>query len=184
VVTPSGRVIQRSYRGLKAGQYYSFAGKSGAEQDTLEVFRTDRGREVRGGGGIVPDIALTAVPPLPAWWSVAVDSGWYEAVADSVATLLPKAPAQRLEWFDARAQWQTRLVEPLLVRVHGRLGIVAAPDSVLLARLGRILAHRAAEVRWGPDAGDEFLLRNDPDIQAAMGYWDRLGSLLGGGAGQ
>jgi hypothetical protein len=50
--------------------------------------------------------------------------------------------------------------------------------------LGRILAHRVTEVRWGPDAGDEFLVRNDPDIQAAMGYWDRLGSLLGGGAGQ
>lgn len=184
VVTPSGRVIQRSYHGLKAEQYYSFAGKSGAGQDTLALFHTDRGREVRGGGGITPDIVLPGSPVLPAWWSVAVDSGWYEAVADSIATLLPKAPAQRLEWYDARAEWQTRLVEPLLVRVHGRLGIAAAPEPGLLARLGRILAHRAAEVRWGPDAGDEFLVRNDPDIQGAMGYWDRLASLLGGAARQ
>jgi carboxyl-terminal processing protease len=182
VVTPSGRVIQRSYRGLKAEQYYSFAGKSGTEADTLTVYHTDRGREVRGGGGIAPDVELAGPAALPGWWSVAVDSGWYEAVADSVATLLPKAPAQRQQWYDARSDWQSRLVEPLLARVQGRLGLTTTPGPALSARLGRILAHRAAEVRWGPDAGDEFLLRNDPDIQAAMGYWDRLGALLGGAA--
>jgi carboxyl-terminal processing protease len=182
ILSPSGRVIQRSYHGLKAGQYYSFAGKSGAEQDTLAVFHTDHGRVVRGGGGIVPDIPLPGSVALPPWWSVAVDSGWYEAVADSVAALLPKEPAQRLTWFDARADWQTRLVLPLLARVHQRLAITAVPDSQLSARLGRILAHRASEVRWGPDAGDEFLLHNDPDIRAAMDYWSRLSALLGTGS--
>ena len=109
---------------------------------------------------------------------LAVDSGWYEAVADSVATLLPREPAQRTKWYEARAEWQSRLVEPMLARVHTRLKVAASPDSMLAARLGRILAHRAAEVRWGRDAGDEFLVHNDPDIQAAMGYWDRLPKLL------
>jgi hypothetical protein len=59
-----------------------------------------------------------------------------------------------------------------------------SPDSLLAAGLGRILARPEAGVRCGPDAGDEFLVRNDPDIQAAMGYWDRLGSLRGGTARQ
>jgi carboxyl-terminal processing protease len=58
VVTPSGRVIQRAYHGLKTEQYYSFAGRSGAEQDTLKTYQTEHGRSVRGGGGIVPDITL------------------------------------------------------------------------------------------------------------------------------
>lgn len=178
IVTPSGRIIQRSYRGLKAAQYYSFAGKSGAEQDTVQLFHTDHGREVRGGGGIVPDIALPATATLPAWWSAAVDSGWYEAIPDSVASLLPKDQAARLHWFDAHEEWQTRLVVPFLERVRTRLGITASTDTLVSARLGRILAHRAAEVRWGADAGDEFMLRNDPDIKAAMAYWDRLGTLL------
>ena len=181
VVTPSGRVIQRSYRGIKAEQYYSFAGKSGAEQDTLTIYHTDHGREVRGGGGIEPDILLPDPADLPRWWGVAVDSGWYEAVADSVASLLPKEPAKRTQWFDARADWQTRVVAPFLARVHDRLGITSIPDSLLAGRLGRILAHRAAEVRWGPDAGDEFALHNDPDLQAALGYWDRLPALLAAG---
>jgi carboxyl-terminal processing protease len=184
VVTPSGRVIQRSYRGLKAEQYYSFAGQGGAEPDTLEVFHTDAGRAVRGGGGIVPDIPLPATASLPVWWSAVADSGWYDAIADSVATLLPRAPAERMGWFRAREEWQTRLVGPLLERVHSRLGISGTPDSALTARLGRILAHRAAEVRWGAEAGDEFVLLNDPDIQAAMTCWDRLGALLGGSGGK
>jgi hypothetical protein len=47
--------------------------------------------------------------------------------------------------------------------------------------LGRILAYRVAEVRWGSDAADEFRLRNDPDVRAAMRYWDRLPTLLSGG---
>lgn len=178
IVTPSGRVIQRSYQGLKAEQYYGFAGRGGAEQDTLTLFRTDNGREVRGGGGIAPDVTLQQPAALPGWWSEAVDSGWYEAVADSVASLLPREPAQRLKWSEAREEWQSRLVEPMLARVHTRLRVVASPDSATAARLGRILAFRAAEVRWGPDAAEEFVTRNDPDIQAAMGYWETLPRLL------
>jgi carboxyl-terminal processing protease len=178
VVTPSGRIIQRSYRGLRTSQYYSLAGRTGSAEDTLEVFRTDRGREMRGGGGVTPDVALNRSADLPIWWGVVGDSGWYEAVSDSVAALLPADAAGRQRWIGTPAEWQDRLVTPLLQRVRGRLGVAGDLEPALLARLGRILAHRAAEVRWGPEAADEFLVRNDPDIQAAMGYWDRLPSLL------
>lgn len=181
VVTPSGRIIQRSYQGLKAAQYRSFAGQGGAVQDTSTIFYTDQKRVIRGGGGIVPDIALPGPVKLAPWWSAAADSGWYEAVADSVAVLLPKDLPAKARWFDAQAEWQTALVAPFMSRVKTRLGVQAVPDSALTARLGRILAYRVTEVRWGPDAADEFLLRNDPDIRAAMGHWDRLNTFLGGG---
>jgi hypothetical protein len=35
-------------------------------------------------------------------------------------------------------------------------------------------------VRWGPDARDEFLVRNDPDVRAAADYFRRLPELLSG----
>jgi len=63
VITPSGRVIQRRYHGIGYEQYLSFAGKSGAEEDTLAVYKTDAGRSVRGGGGIVPDIVVPIIAP-------------------------------------------------------------------------------------------------------------------------
>jgi len=179
IATPSGRVIQRAYRGLKAAQYYSFAGVSGAEQDTVATYRTDRGRLVRGGGGIVPDVDLPRSAPLPAWFSVAADSGWIEAVADSVAVLLPKEPAGLNTWLGAPGEWQARLVAPFVARAQARLGINDLPEEAVLARLGRILGHRATEVRWGPDASDEFLVRNDPDVRAALGEWGRLAEVPG-----
>lgn len=182
IVTPSGRIIQRSYRGLKAEQYYAFAGKGGAGQDTAAVFHTDRGREVRGGGGLAPDVLLPRSANLPAWFSVAADSGWIEAVADSVAALLPKDSKARAGWVADSAGWQARLVSPLMQRVTSRLKTATTPSPELLARLGRILGARATEVRWGQDGYEEFVVHNDPDIRAAMGYWPKLDSLLGGPA--
>lgn len=180
IATPSGRIIQRSYRGLKAAQYYSFAGTGGTAQDTAEVFHTDHGRVVRGGGGLAPDVELPATTPLPPWFSVAADSNWIEAVSDSVAALLGKDDKARTAWSTATADWQTRLVQPLMARVDSRLGISSQPSADLLARLGRIMGGRAAEVRWGEDGYEDFAVRNDPGIRAAMTYWPQLDGLLSG----
>lgn len=180
VVTPSGRIIQRAYRGLREGQYHSFAGRSGAEQDTSAVFLTDARRQVRGGGGITPDVEVPKSAELPGWWGVVADSGWIEAVADSVAATLPRDQAQAGAWLEGGAVWQSGLVAPLLVRVRERLKVQSEPAAPQAGRTARILAYRAAEVRWGAEAADGLLLRHDPDVRAAMGYWDRLPTLLKG----
>ena len=59
--TPSGRLIQRSYSNLSPYDYYYHYGNDPAPN--TEIRLTDGGREVYGGGGITPDIALT--PPKP-----------------------------------------------------------------------------------------------------------------------
>jgi carboxyl-terminal processing protease len=178
VITPSGRVIQRRYSGIGYEQYLSFAGRSGAEEDTLAVFKTDAGRVVRGGGGIVPDIVVPIIAPLPVWWSAAADSGFDDAVSDSVAQTLPATPAARVAWLTAEGEWRAKLVPPFLARVRTRLGVRALTDSLLDQRLARILAARAAEVRWGPEALDEFVLRNDRTIRVATEQFPRLRELL------
>jgi len=178
VVTPSGRVIQRRYHGLGYEQYLSFAGKPGAEADTADVFKTDAGRPVRGGGGIAPDILLSISAPLPVWWSAAADSGFDDAVSDSVAQTLPATPGARATWLGAESEWRAKLVPPFLARVRGRLGVTAATDNLLERRLAATLALRVAEVRWGPDAREEFLLRNDGTIRLATDQFAHLRELL------
>jgi len=178
VVTPSGRVIQRRYHGLGYEQYLSFAGKPGAEADTADVFKTDAGRPVRGGGGIAPDVLLPISAPLPVWWSAAADSGFDDAVSDSVAQTLPATPAARAAWLGAASEWRAKLVPPFLARVRGRLGVTAATDNLLERRLAATLALRVAEVRWGPDAREEFLLRNDGTIRVAIDQFAHLPELL------
>ncbi|HYK83273.1 MAG TPA: S41 family peptidase [Gemmatimonadales bacterium] len=180
VFTPSGRLIQRRYQGIGYEQYLSFAGKSGAAEDTLAVFRTDHGRTVRGGGGIAPDVVLPAPAALPVWWSVARDSGLGDAVADSVAQTLPATPAARAQWLAGRDRWHQSVLAPFLARVRARLHVVAEPDSGVAERMALLLAARAATVRWPPDAGYELEVRNDPDIRAAVGYFPRLAELLSG----
>src|SRR5574341_836190 len=135
VLSPSGRFIQRRYRGVVAEQYYSLAGKGGVAEDTLKQFHTDAGRIVRGGGGITPDIELPRPASLPVWWSVAADSGFDDAISDSVAQTLSSSPAERVTWLTAREQWRTRLLQPFLTRVRARLKVGAQTDSALEARL-------------------------------------------------
>jgi carboxyl-terminal processing protease len=181
IATPSGRIIQRAYHGLKAEQYYSFGGKTGDAQDTSTVFYTDKKRPVRGGGGVAPDVPIPGPVDLPRWWSVASDSGWIEAVADSTAALLPReqtAPAA-VAWLATPAQWQSGMMQPMLNRARTRLNITAEPSEAQLARMGRILAWRATEVRWGPDAAELFLVQNDATLKAAMEKWGELPKLLG-----
>jgi carboxyl-terminal processing protease len=178
ILTPNGRFIQRRYRGIGYEQYRSLAGHSGAEEDTSTVFKTDGGREVRGGGGIAPDVVVPIVAPLPVWWSAAADSGLDDAVSDSVAHTMAVTVAARAAWLTADAKWRATLVPPFLARVRSRLGVVAVTDSLLERRLARILAARVAEVRWGPEAREEFLVRNDATIRAATERFPRLRELL------
>ena len=179
VITPSGRVIQRRYRSLSYRQYLSFAGRSGAPEDTADVFKTDHGREVRGGGGIAPDVSLPGRVSLPVWWSIAADSGFDFVIADSVAATLPPTPAARDQWLTDPDRWSKDLLPPFLQRVRTRLRVAAQPDSAVAARISWYLATRAAAVRWPPDGADELRVRTDPDIRAALPYFSRLTSLLG-----
>jgi hypothetical protein len=156
----------------------SFAGRSGAQEDTTAVFKTDNGRIVRGGGGIVPDVVVPVAAPLPIWWSAAADSGFDDAVSDSVAHTLPETPAARAAWLTAEQDWRAKLLPRFLARVRTRLSVAAPTDSLLEKRLARILAARVAEVRWGSDAWEEFLVRNDPTIRVAVEQFPRLRALL------
>jgi carboxyl-terminal processing protease len=53
--TPSGRLIQRSYDNVSLYEYYSDPCSERYQPSHAETKRTDRGREVFGGGGITPD---------------------------------------------------------------------------------------------------------------------------------
>jgi hypothetical protein len=123
------------------------------------------------------------IAELPVWFSVAADSGFDTAVADSVARTLPADASGQAGWMTDTASWDARLVTPFLARVRDRLGVHGDPSPALRSRLGRILGSRAALVRWGPDAGEAFLVQNDGDIRAAVPLFAKLPELLRGPAG-
>jgi len=172
VELPSGRLIQRPYRGMTVGQYRELAG--GEPESDTTVFRTAAGRAVTGGGGVTPDSLLPPPASLPAWFTAAADSGFILAVADSIAQSVAADAAARDAWFQAEDQWRARLLEPFLARSRARLGVTATPDSAVAARIARILADRVVEVRWGVQAQEDFRLRHDPAVRAATLAVQRL----------
>jgi carboxyl-terminal processing protease len=58
--TPSGRLIQRNYKGVSLYDYYYNHDQPQNDKDR-EVKLTDSGRTVYGGGGITPDVKLTPI---------------------------------------------------------------------------------------------------------------------------
>jgi pilus assembly protein TadC len=56
--------------------------------------------------------------------------------------------------------------------------VAAEADSGQMERLARRLAVRAAEVRWGADARDEFLLKHDPVVALGVAQFANLAALL------
>ena len=181
VLTPSGRFIQRRYEGVGMLQYLSFAGRSGAAQDTLQVYHTDHGRVVRGGGGIEPDVVLAPLPDPPVWWTVASDSGLQQAVADSVAYTLAASDSARNLWEATPARWQTEALVPFLARVRSRWGIPASADSSMDAMMALTLAARVVGIRWGEEARIDFLLGHDRGVRAAIARFPDLPRLLASG---
>jgi hypothetical protein len=127
---------------------------------------------------VAPDVSIAQGPAMPAWWSVAVDSGWADAVADSVARSLQER--QPAIWIRAADEWRQRLVPPLIARVGSSLRVTPRPDSALEGHIAWLLATRVAEVKWGLEVRERFVVLNDPDIGTAVRYFPRLAELLAG----
>lgn len=56
--TPTGRLIQRPYHNVSLYDYYQNPCSSSYKPELLETKLTDAGRQVYGGGGIMPDVPL------------------------------------------------------------------------------------------------------------------------------
>ena len=180
VISPSGRYIQRRYSGLALEQYYSLAGSTGAAADTDQIYHTDAGRPVRGGGGVQPDLVDSAGAEPGAWWAVAEDSGWVAAVADSVAATLPGTNAGMIAFEATLPNWGRTLMPGLLGRIRRQLQVQAVVDTLTQWRLGYEVGRRVVETRWGLDAMYDLDLHHDADVRMALGAFPRLADLLKG----
>ncbi|MGH7468458.1 MAG: S41 family peptidase [Longimicrobiales bacterium] len=144
VFSPNGRLIQRDYTSIAPEAY-------------LTATRSDS-----AAGGVAADVSV-AESSLPTWWGRALASGAVYAVADSVAGTLP-ATAQAVAWQAAPDEWARLLLPPLLAKMQ-RSQTELTPAARSAA--ARLLAARAAEVRWGVNTTIDLLLASDPDVKAA-----------------
>jgi carboxyl-terminal processing protease len=162
VSTPCGRVIQRDYRGLTAHHYFRLAG---TVMDTVgrPTCKSDNGRILYGGGGIVPDVLLPD-RNRPAWQSrldetdvlLAWSGGYQSAHAAQLTDLnvysQTQLPAEAVA--DLRTFAATR-------------GVEIPTDSASTAILETVARRSVAYAKWGEAGFYAVLARTDPEVAAA-----------------
>jgi C-terminal peptidase prc len=153
VHTPDGRMIQRSYDGLSAGQYAAAA----------ESLRRGGPDAAAGGsGGIEPDSYFAARPEPPPWWATMRQRG------------LDLTSVQRadLSSSDDPAAWREPLMRSLQTVLIETLGSVAPVSDEQQSAATRHLSYVAIRVRDGEGAAAEFAVRNDPEVLRATALLD------------
>ncbi len=184
--TPSGRLIQRPYKGKEIDQYYSTVMDSmpvDTPSDSITekpIFYTSGGREVYGGGGITPDIIVE-----------------YES-ADKSPSLTQKFIQKRL-FFEAASKYaknhdiskrafDTYLksfnVDDQLIRDLKKLVFqkdIEFDESDFQANIYYFKARLKAEIArniWGNEKYYQVLLLYDNQYNRAINLFPRLPELL------
>jgi carboxyl-terminal processing protease len=171
--TPCGRIIQREYRGVTRRDYYREAG----QLDTVGRVpcKTDAGRTVYGGGGIVPDVLLPEPKDPPLWLSEVNERGIVLAWAGAqAAKTIP--PGATIESFGA-AKTVTSDALADFRAFSASKGVKVTADVASDADLTRLLLRALAFARFG-DMGLYWMIAvTDPAVETAVGAFDKATQL-------
>ncbi|HVV43660.1 MAG TPA: S41 family peptidase, partial [Bryobacteraceae bacterium] len=152
--TASGRSIQKPFR------EEGFAlGETAAHPNEQTEFKTDNGRPIPGGGGIVPDIPVSP-PDLTRFQAALEASGSFtsfalEYVNDHKVTDGWNVPQEMLSQFQV---WLgERQIQPSLSEWLGQRDFIASR-----------LKEEVYTVALGVDKGDEVQAQRDPEVRRAV----------------
>jgi carboxyl-terminal processing protease len=176
--TPSGRLIQRDYSSYFDYYTHADAGSpelTGKTVDPKDIFHTDLGRNVYGGGGITPDVMVKDQELAPfeqfllarnAYLNFAID---YASRNKVTASWKPDTDKVLTEF----GQWLVKEKIATQTEVDKNL-----PNKEL--RDGSILQIRAelANAAAGQEARHRVLSEGDIQLQQALKLFDRAATML------
>jgi carboxyl-terminal processing protease len=177
--TPSGRLIQRDYHSYF--DYYTRAdveppaGAAPKKPAQREVFHTDLGREVYGGGGISPDVEVEPAEVPPYLQFLLARAAFFNFGVEYAG----RHPEIDRSWrpepglVDEFARW---LVERK-VDTEADVGKGLEGEADRAFALRQIRAEALAS-RYGVQASHQVLAEGDAQIQAALGLFPKAAELL------
>jgi carboxyl-terminal processing protease len=177
--TPSGRLIQRDYSSYWD---YLFTGRTATADappkptTPTEVFKTDLGRKVYGGGGITPDqivedekltVAEQFLLGRNAFLNFAVDYSRRHPVKSEDWTPGPEILTEFRAWME-----------------HENLATAKEADDALAAPEARSYAMleiraEAMNIAFGQEARSRVIASGDKQIETALSLFDKAAALLG-----
>jgi carboxyl-terminal processing protease len=172
--TPSGRLIQRDYTSYF--DYYTHNGAgTPADLEKAEVFHTDLGRKVYGGGGITPDVAVKDDELTPFETFLLSRNGFVNFGVDYQG----RNQVKSLDWKPTPAvldEFRRWLVSEKLAtqkEVDEAFANPALKDSAMLQIRAEVL-----NTAFGQEARHRVLTGGDKQVQTAIGLFDRASELL------
>ena len=177
--TPSGRLIQRDY-----SSYWDYlftrsdAGSpeiTGKKVQQDQVFKTDLGRKVYGGGGITPDVVVVDDKLSAAEQFLLARNAFTNFAVDYSR----RHPVKSADWKpgpDALKDFHDWLVHESIAtaqEVDDALAQPAARDYALLQIRGEMM-----NIAFGQEARHRALAAGDKQLSAALGLFDRAAALL------
>jgi len=176
--TPSGRLIQRDYTSYFDYYTHADAGSpeiTGKTVNEDEIFHTDLGRKVYGGGGITPDVLVKESEMTPfeqfllsrnAFLNFAIDYSTRNKVAADWKPDPAKLAAELREWLVKEKFASAEEIDKGLAEQGTR------DFSVLQVRAE--LMNSVA----GQEGRHRTLTEGDVQLQSALGLFDRAGTML------
>jgi len=181
--TPSGRSIQRSYSDVSFYDYYlnrSEAKRGVSTSPQGDAYHTDMGREVFGGGGITPDVPVKAAP---------FRGRLFYGVFDFVRQLSAGQIAGHREYRISETQHKARLTTEDINRYPVTDELITSfrqyieskpqfgvPEERFNADIPYIRSQLRREIitaAYGPEAGDQVYLPDDPQFRKAIASLDQ-----------
>ena len=176
--TPSGRLIQRDYSSYFDYYAHADAGSpevTGKPVDPSQLFKTDLGRKVYGGGGITPDVVVkdTELPPFVTFLLAR------NAYSNFAVDYQRRSPVKSVDWqpspavLDEFRSWL--LAEKLASAAEIDEGFAKEGGQVgsLLQIRGEVL-----NVAFGQEARHRAITAGDVQLQAGLGLFGRAAELL------
>jgi carboxyl-terminal processing protease len=180
--TPSGRLIQRDYSDLDDYYLNEQGDESAPEGEPLEapddpevpepereIFRTASGREVYGGGGIMPDYVVKIERPSDLWFKLNRENLLFDFAVRYAASHPELEPSFQVDdslLDEFRAFLQERQFE------HSADAFAAAADE-----LGLRLRAQIARIKWSDEVEARIRAEGDPQVQRALELFDEAAAL-------
>ncbi len=179
--TPSGRLIQRDYSSFF--DYYARSDPDAdatseaprPEREPAEIFSTDLGRKVYGGGGIAPDVEVEPAEVAPFLQFLLTRSAYFRFAVEysNVHAGLDRDWRPGDEVF---AEFGRYLVDKGIDSAEDVEQGFAAPEHRQYAL--RQIRAEVLSSKFGIEAAHQALSPGDAQIQAALGLFPRAAELL------
>ncbi len=181
--TPSGRLIQRPYKGISVEEYYHQAEEDSVQQDssrTRPVYKTQNGRTVYGGGGIHPDVEVkyTSFSKSPKMSAEFFKDRIFFKAAIQYEEEHPQIKGNFLK-FDSVFKVNKRLLNSLkrIARKH-KIKFTDTEFSRDIPFLKNRLKAEIARSIWGTESYYKVLLEHDNQFEKAIKLFPDIRKIL------